>query len=154
VIDIFAGVQGRDSGAVAADIDQLVAKERASSPAGSSSVVRGEVQTMHASFQGSILGSISAVLSVYASMVINFQSWIDPSIIISGSPGAMAGMAWMLFATGTTISVPASTGAIMCIGIATANSISVVSFARDRLDEGASPLRAAFDAGKTRFRPV
>jgi multidrug efflux pump subunit AcrB len=154
VIDIFAGVQGRDLGAVAADIDQLVAKERASLPAGSSLVVRGEVQTMHASFQGLILGLILAVLLVYALMVINFQSWIDPLIIISGLPGAMAGMAWMLFATGTTISVPALTGAIMCIGIATANSILVVSFARDRLDEGASPLRAAFDAGKTRFRPV
>nr|WP_233175450.1 efflux RND transporter permease subunit [Dyella sp. ASV24] len=154
VIDIFAGVQGRDLGAVAADVDQLVSKARASLPAGSSLVVRGEVQTMHASFQGLMLGLILAVLLVYALMVINFQSWIDPLIIISGLPGAMAGMAWMLFVTRTTISVPALTGAIMCIGIATANSILVVSFARDRLVEGASPMRAAFDAGKTRFRPV
>ncbi|PXV55882.1 Multidrug efflux pump subunit AcrB [Dyella jiangningensis] len=154
VIDIFAGVQGRDLGAVAADVDQLVAKARASLPAGSSLVVRGEVQTMHASFQGLMLGLILAVLLVYALMVINFQSWMDPLIIISGLPGAMAGMAWMLFVTRTTISVPALTGAIMCIGIATANSILVVSFARDRLAEGATPLRAAFDAGKTRFRPV
>ena len=109
---------------------------------------------MHASFQGLMLGLILAVLLVYALMVINFQSWMDPLIIISGLPGAMAGMAWMLFVTRTTISVPALTGAIMCIGIATANSILVVSFARDRLAEGATPLRAAFDAGKTRFRPV
>ncbi len=154
VIDIFAGVQGRDLGAVAADVDKLVAKARASLPAGSSLVVRGEVQTMHASFQGLMLGLVLAVLLVYALMVVNFQSWIDPLVIISGLPGAMAGMAWMLFVTRTTISVPALTGAIMCIGIATANSILVVSFARDRLREGASPLRAAYDAGKTRFRPV
>jgi multidrug efflux pump subunit AcrB len=154
VIDIFAGVQGRDLGAVAGDIDRLVAMARAHLPAGSSISVRGEVQTMQSSFQGLLLGLTFAVLLVYALMVVNFQSWIDPLVIISGLPGALAGMAWMLFITRTTISVPALTGSIMCIGIATANSILVVSFARDRLDEGASPLQAAFDAGSGRFRPV
>jgi multidrug efflux pump subunit AcrB len=154
VIDIFAGVQGRDLGAVAGDIDRLVATAKAHLPAGSSIAVRGEVQTMQSSFKGLLLGLAFAVLLVYALMVVNFQSWTDPLIIISGLPGALAGMAWILFVTRTTISVPALTGAIMCIGIATANSILVVSFARDRIDEGAAPLQAAFDAGSTRFRPV
>ena len=154
VIDIFGGIQGRDLGDVAADVDRLVAGARAKLPPGSSIVVRGEVQTMQSSFQGLLLGLAFAVLLVYALMVVNFQSWTDPLIIISGLPGALAGMAWMLFVTRTTISVPALTGAIMCIGIATANSILVVSFARDRMNEGASPLQAAFDAGSTRFRPV
>jgi multidrug efflux pump subunit AcrB len=154
VIDIFAGVQGRDLGAVAGDIDRLVATAKAHLPAGSSIAVRGEVQTMESSFKGLMLGLAFAVLLVYALMVVNFQSWTDPLIIISGLPGALAGMAWMLFVTRTTISVPALTGAIMCIGIATANSILVVSFARDRLQQGATALQAAFDAGSTRFRPV
>jgi multidrug efflux pump subunit AcrB len=154
VIDIFAGVQGRDLGAVAGDIDRLVATAKAHLPAGSSIAVRGEVQTMQSSFKGLMLGLAFAVLLVYALMVVNFQSWTDPLIIISGLPGALAGMAWMLFVTRTTISVPALTGAIMCIGIATANSILVVSFARDRLQQGATALQAAFDAGSTRFRPV
>lgn len=154
VIDIFAGVQGRDLGAVAGDLDQLVAQARAHLPKGSSIVVRGEVQTMQSSFQGLLLGLAFAVLLVYALMVVNFQSWVDPLIIISGLPGALAGITWMLFVTRTTISVPALTGAIMCIGIATANSILVVSFARERLGQGASPLEAAFDAGSARFRPV
>jgi multidrug efflux pump subunit AcrB len=154
VIDIFAGVQGRDLGAVATDIDRLVATAKAHLPAGSSIAVRGEVQTMQSSFKGLLLGLAFAVLLVYALMVVNFQSWTDPLIIISGLPGALAGMAWVLFVTRTTISVPALTGAIMCIGIATANSILVISFARDRINEGATPLQAAFDAGSTRFRPV
>ena len=154
VIDIFAGVQGRDLGAVAGDIDRLVAQAAKRLPASSSIAVRGEVQTMQSSFQGLLLGLAFAVLLVYALMVVNFQSWIDPLVIISGLPGALAGIAWMLFVTRTTVSVPALTGAIMCIGIATANSILVVSFARDRLGEGASPLEAAFDAGNSRFRPV
>lgn len=154
VIDIFAGVQGRDLGAVATDIDRLVTQARAHLPAGSSIAVRGEVQTMRSSFSGLLLGLAFAVLLVYALMVVNFQSWTDPLIIISGLPGALAGMTWVLFVTRTTISVPALTGAIMCIGIATANSILVVSFARDRLQQGATPLQAGFDAGSTRFRPV
>ncbi|MHA6203577.1 efflux RND transporter permease subunit [Dyella soli] len=154
VIDVFAGVQGRDLGAVAGDIDRLVAQAKEQLPPGSGIVVRGEVQTMQSSFQGLMLGLMFAVLLVYALMVVNFQSWTDPLVIISGLPGALAGIAWMLFVTRTTVSVPALTGAIMCIGIATANSILVVSFARDRLNEGASPQQAAFDAGSTRFRPV
>ncbi|GAB2809814.1 efflux RND transporter permease subunit [Dyella kyungheensis] len=154
VIDIFAGVQGRDLGSVAGDIDRLVAGVKGHLPAGSSIAVRGEVQTMQSSFKGLLLGLAFAVLLVYALMVVNFQSWTDPLIIISGLPGALAGMAWMLFVTRTTISVPALTGAIMCIGIATANSILVISFARDRIRDGATPLQAAFDAGSTRFRPV
>ncbi|HVI55258.1 MAG TPA: efflux RND transporter permease subunit [Luteibacter sp.] len=154
VIDVFAGVQGRDLGAVAADVDRLVTQARAQLPAGSSITVRGEVQTMQASFSGLLLGLAFAVLLVYALMVVNFQSWTDPLVIIGGLPGALAGMAWILFVTRTTVSVPALTGAIMCIGIATANSILVVSFARDRLHDGAHPVEAAFDAGSTRFRPV
>ena len=123
-------------------------------PAGSSIAVRGVVQTMQSSFQGLLLGLLFAVMLVYALMVVNFQSWVDPLVIISGLPGALAGITWMLYVTHTTVSVPALTGAIMCVGIATANSILVVSFARERLAAGATPLQAAFEAGGTRFRPV
>lgn len=154
VIDIFAGVQGRDLGSVASDVQTLVKQADTRLPAGSSIVVRGVVQTMQSSFQGLLLGLLFAVLLVYALMVVNFQSWVDPLVIISGLPGALAGIAWMLYVTHTTVSVPALTGAIMCVGIATANSILVVSFARERLAAGATPLEAAFDAGGTRFRPV
>lgn len=154
VIDVFAGVQGRDLGAVAGDIDRLVKQAQAQLPPGSSMAVRGEVQTMQSSFSGLLAGLLFAVLLVYALMVIHFQSWSDPMIILSGLPGALAGMIWMLFVTRTTVSVPALTGAIMCIGIATANSILVVSFARDCLARGAAPSQAAFDAGASRFRPV
>src|SRR5216684_2542326 len=137
VIDIFGSVQGRGS-----------------LPAGSSIVVRGQVQTMQSSFIGLLTGLTFAVLLVYLLMVINFQSWLDPMIIISGLPAALVGIVWMLFVTGTTVSVPALTGTIMCIGIATANSILVVSFARESLEQGTEPLRAALDAGLGRFRPV
>jgi multidrug efflux pump subunit AcrB len=154
VIDIFGGVQGRDLGSVAGDIGALVAQAKSQLPPGSSIVVRGEVQTMQSSFSGLLTGLAFAVLLVYALMVVNFQSWIDPLIIISGLPGALAGICWMLFVTGTTLSVPALTGAIMCIGIATANSILVISFARERLAAGSAPLLAAFEAGSSRFRPV
>jgi multidrug efflux pump subunit AcrB len=154
VIDIFGGVQGRDLGSVAGDIGALVAQARQQLPPGSSIAVRGEVQTMQSSFSGLLTGLAFAVLLVYALMVVNFQSWIDPLIIISGLPGALAGICWMLFVTGTTISVPALTGAIMCIGIATANSILVITFARERLAAGSAPLQAALEAGRSRFRPV
>jgi multidrug efflux pump subunit AcrB len=154
VIDIFAGVQGRDLGAVAGDISRLVKQASAGLGGGSSIEIRGEVQTMQSSFQGLMFGLLFAVGLVYALMVVNFQSWIDPLVIICALPGALAGIAWMLFVTGTTVSVPALTGSIMCIGIATANSILVVSFARERLAAGASALEAAFDAGSSRFRPV
>ena len=154
VIDIFGSVQGRDLGGVAREITGLVDQARGSLPAGSSIVVRGQVQTMQSSFIGLLTGLTFAVLLVYLLMVINFQSWLDPMIIISGLPAALVGIVWMLFVTGTTVSVPALTGTIMCIGIATANSILVVSFARESLAQGTEPLRAALDAGLGRFRPV
>jgi multidrug efflux pump subunit AcrB len=154
VIDIFGSVQGRDLGGVAHDITGIVDQTRGHLPAGSSIVLRGQVQTMQSSFTGLVTGLAFAVLLVYLLMVINFQSWIDPLIIISGLPAALVGIVWMLFITGTTVSVPALTGTIMCIGIATANSILVVSFARSSLTQGLEPLRAAFEAGTSRFRPV
>jgi multidrug efflux pump subunit AcrB len=154
VIDIFGTTQGRDLGGVARDVTRIVDGMRSSLPSGSSIVIRGQVQTMQTSFSGLLGGMALAVVLVYLLMVVNFQSWIDPMIILSGLPGAMAGIAWMLFVTGTTVSVPALTGAIMCIGIATANSILVVSFGRQRLAEGVEPMRAAFEAGAGRFRPV
>ena len=154
VIDIFGSVQGRDLGGVAREITGFVDQARGSLPAGSSIVMRGQVQTMQSSFSGLLTGLVFAVLLVYLLMVINFQSWIDPLIIISGLPAALVGIVWMLFVTGTTVSVPALTGTIMCIGIATANSILVVSFARDLLEQGREPLRAGLEAGLGRFRPV
>src|SRR5882757_9468811 len=154
VVDVFGSVQGRDLGGVAHDITRIVDQTRGHLPAGSSIVLRGQVQTMQSSFLGLMTGLAFAVLLVYLLMVINFQSWIDPLIIISGLPAALVGIVWMLFITGTTVSVPALTGTIMCIGIATANSILVVSFARSSLTQGIEPLRAAFEAGISRFRPV
>jgi len=112
------------------------------------------VQTMTASYTGLAIGFVGAIVLVYLLIVVNFQSWTDPFIIITALPSAVAGIAWMLLITGTTLSVPALTGAIMCMGVATANSILVVSFARDRLAQGATALQAAHDAGFTRFRPV
>ncbi len=123
-------------------------------PRGSLLVVRGQVQTMHSSFRGLAFGLVFAVVLVYLLIVVNFQSWVDPFIIISGLPGALAGIAWMLFLTGTTLSVPALMGAIMCIGVATANSILVVTFAREQLAEHGDAFRAALEAGRTRLRPV
>ncbi|NUA28116.1 efflux RND transporter permease subunit [Cupriavidus basilensis] len=154
VIDIFGSVRGRDLGAVAGDIGRIVDAARKTLPPGSELVVRGQVQTMHASFAGLLGGLAIAVVLVYLLMVVNFQSWLDPLAIIGGLPGALAGMAWMLFVTRTTISVPALTGAIMCIGIATANSILVVSLARELRAAGVAPLEAALQAGIGRFRPV
>ncbi|SDR55521.1 RND family efflux transporter, MFP subunit [Paraburkholderia fungorum] len=153
-IDLYVSVEGRDLGSVAAEIDRLVDKARASLPRGTDLVVRGQVETMRSSFVGLGVGVAVAVVLVYLLMVINFQSWIDPLIIISGLPAAIAGIIWMLFATRTHLSVPALTGAIMTVGVATANSILVVAFARERLMSGATPLRAALDAGATRVRPV
>ncbi|AQH00764.1 RND transporter [Burkholderia sp. KK1] len=154
VLDIFASTQYRDLGGVASDVTKLVDAERAHLPPGSSIVIRGQVQSMSESFAGLGLGLVFAIALVYLLMVVNFQSWIDPLIIISGLPGSMAGIAWMLFVTQTTLSVPALTGAILCIGIATANSILVINTARDALLGGAPPLAAALDAGFNRFRPV
>ena len=154
VIDIYGSVQGRDLGGVASDVSRIVDAAKANLPRGARVVIRGQVQTMQSSFSGLLEGIAFAVLLVYLLMVINFQSWIDPLVIICGLPGAMAGIVWMLFLTHTTLSVPALTGAMMCIGVATANSILVVSFARERLAQGMAPLQAALAAGAGRFRPV
>ncbi|NLP62914.1 efflux RND transporter permease subunit [Paraburkholderia sacchari] len=154
VLDIFASTQGRDLGGVASDVAKLVDAARAQLPPGSSIVVRGQVQSMNASFSGLALGLVFAIALVYLLMVVNFQSWLDPLIIISGLPSSIAGIAWMLFVTQTTLSVPALTGTILCIGIATANSILVINAARESLAGGMAPLAAALDAGFNRFRPV
>lgn len=154
VLDLFGSVRGRDLGAVAADVQHVVDSVRQTLPAGSRIVLRGQVQTMHASFAGLLAGLAAAIVLVYLLMVVNFQSWLDPLAIVGALPVALSDMTWMLFATHTTISVPALTGAIMCVGIATANSILVVSRARELLSEGRSAAQAAFEAGIGRFRPV
>jgi multidrug efflux pump subunit AcrB len=154
VIDIFGAVQDRDLGAVAKEIEKAIASLDGKLPKGTHIVARGQMQTMTSSYTGLLIGLSGAILLVYLLIVINFQSWLDPFIIITALPAALAGIAWMLLITGTTLSVPALTGAIMCMGVATANSILVVSFARSRMSEGATAWQAALDAGFTRFRPV
>ena len=154
-IDIYATAQDRDLGAVASDVQKLVDEAHKDLPRGSSIIIRGQVQTMNASYTGLYGGLAFAVLLVYLLIVVNFQSWTDAFIIITALPAALAGIVWMLFLTKTTLSVPALTGAIMCVGVATANSILVVSFARDRMQElGGDARSAALEAGFTRFRPV
>ncbi len=152
--DVYATTQGRDLGAVAGDIQKVIDGEKAGLPTGSSITLRGQVQTMNSAFSGLIFGLIGAIALIYLLIVVNFQSWVDPAVIVSALPAALAGIVWMLFATHTPLSVPALTGAIMCMGVATANSVLVVSFARDRLAETGDALRAAAEAGATRFRPV
>ncbi|MDQ2927496.1 MAG: efflux RND transporter permease subunit [Pseudomonadota bacterium] len=154
VVDIFASVQGTDLAGVATRVQALVDEVRPQLPHGSEIVLRGQVKTMQVSFVGLGVGLAMAIVLVYLLVVVNFQSWIDAFVIIAALPAALAGIAWMLFITGTTLSVPALTGAIMTMGVATANSILLVSFARQRRDEGASPTIAAQDAGATRIRPV
>jgi multidrug efflux pump subunit AcrB len=154
VVDIFGAVQGRDLGGVASEIRRIVAASEKQLPRGSQVFVRGQIETMDASFRGLLGGLVLAVVLVYLLIVVNFQSWLDPFIIISALPAALAGIVWMLFLTGTTTSVPALTGAIMCVGVATANSILVVSFAKDEIAKGRSPVEAARGAGVARFRPV
>jgi len=154
IIDLFGAVQDRDLGSISKEINARIADWDGKLPRGTHIVVRGQVQTMIASYTGLGIGLVGAIVLVYLLIVVNFQSWLDPFIIITALPAAIAGIAWMLLVTGTTLSVPALTGAIMCMGVATANSILVVSFARDRMLEGASALQAALDAGFTRFRPV
>jgi multidrug efflux pump subunit AcrB len=153
-IDVFVGVQGTDLASVAAQVQTLVDEARTKLPRGSQITLRGQVQTMQASFVGLGVGLAMAIVLVYLLIVVNFQSWIDAMIIVAALPAALAGIAWMLFISGTTLSVPALTGAIMTMGVATANSILLVSFARQRQQEGASPALAARDAGATRIRPV
>ena len=153
VVDVFASVDGRDLGGVADDIERVVAPFR-SHFSGGEIEVRGQVQTMQSSFQGLSLGLVMSVILVYLLIVVNFQSWLDPFIIITALPGALAGILWILFITHTTLSVPALTGAVMSMGVATANSILLISFARERMDEGMDPMMAAVEAGYTRMRPV
>jgi CzcA family heavy metal efflux pump len=154
VIDIYGAAAGRNLGDLSRDINKTVNASRHNLPRGSQLIVRGQIATMVSSFVGLLAGLVFAILLVYLLIVVNFQSWLDPFIIITALPAALAGIVWMLFVTHTTISVPALTGAIMCMGVATANSILVVSFAREQLDEGKSPAEAAAEAGFTRFRPV
>lgn len=153
-IDVYVGVQGTDLASVAGKVQALVDEIRPKLPRGSQLVLRGQVQTMQASFIGLGVGLAMAIVLVYLLIVVNFQSWIDALIIVAALPAALAGIAWMLFITGTTLSVPALTGAIMTMGVATANSILLVSFARQRQQEGVPALSAALEAGATRIRPV
>jgi multidrug efflux pump subunit AcrB len=154
VIDVYASVQGRDLGGVSGDVNRVLRDYQPQLPRGSQLVVRGQVQTMNSSFAGLGIGLLGAIVLVYLLIVVNFQSWTDPFIIISALPAAVAGIAWILLITQTTLSVPALTGAIMCMGVATANSILVVSFARQRMDAGESAIESALQAGFTRLRPV
>ena len=154
VVDVYASTQDRDLGAVSADTNKVLKSFEKQLPRGTHIVVRGQVVTMRNSFIGLGLGLIGAILLVYLLIVINFQSWLDPFIIIAALPGALAGICWFLLLTRTTLSVPSLTGAVMCMGVATANSILMVSFAREQMDEGIPAVQAAVAAGYTRVRPV
>ncbi len=154
VIDIFATPAGRDLGAVASDIRQVLDELKAEAPKGATVTLRGQYATMNNAFSGLGYGLLGAIVLIYLLIVVNFQSWLDPFVIVTALPGALAGIIWILFITGTTLSVPALTGAIMCMGVATANAILVVSFARERLAELGDATAAALEAGLTRFRPV
>ncbi|KVD01002.1 efflux RND transporter permease subunit [Burkholderia ubonensis] len=154
VVDLYVSVENRDLGSVASRIDDIIAQAKPALPRGTQLALRGQTETMRSSYIGLGAGVAMAIVLVYLLIVVNFQSWLDPLIIISAMPAALAGIAWMLFVTGTHLSVPALTGAIMTMGVATANSILVVAFARQRLEAGATPLAAALEAGATRIRPV
>ncbi|WP_404476343.1 efflux RND transporter permease subunit [Novosphingobium sp. BL-52-GroH] len=154
VIDVYATTQGRDLGGVAADVQKAIQSLEKEQPKGASVTIRGQYQTMTTAFSGLGFGLLGAIFLIYLLIVVNFQSWVDPFVIITALPAALAGIVWMLFATGTTLSVPALTGAIMCMGVATANSILVVNFAREQLAESGDAIHAAIQAGLVRFRPV
>jgi multidrug efflux pump subunit AcrB len=154
VVDIFGGISKRDLGGVISDIKPIIAQAQKTLPRGTSIMLRGQALTMNSSFIGLGIGLIAAVALIYLLLVVNFQSWLDPFIILTALTGALAGVIWGLYVTGTTLSVPAMMGAIMCMGVATANSVLVVTFARQRLDDGLDPLHAAWEAGTTRLRPV
>jgi CzcA family heavy metal efflux pump len=154
MVQIFATTQGRDLGGVATDVRAAIADTAKEVPKGSSVVLLGQVQTMNSAFAGLLFGLLAAIVLIYLLIVVNFQSWSDPFVIITALPAALAGIVWMLFSTGTTLSVPALTGAIMCMGVATANSVLVISFARERYEELGDPVAAAIEAGFVRFRPV
>ena len=154
MVQINATTQDTDLGSVAKEVRRVIAETEADLPKGTKVVLLGQVRTMEKAFSGLLWGLLAAVVLIYFLIVVNFQSWRDPLVIISALPSALAGIVWMLFATRTTLSVPALTGAIMCMGVATANSVLVISFARERLEEWGDPLAAALDAGFVRFRPV
>jgi multidrug efflux pump subunit AcrB len=154
VYEVYANVQGRDLGGVSTDVQRVVDDLRPSLPRGSTIAVRGQVESMNGSFTGLAAGLGFAVLLVYLLMVVNFQSWLDPFIILTALPGALAGILWMLYTTRTTLSVPALMGAIMCIGVATSNSILLITFANDQRRAGLDARSAALSAGATRLRPV
>jgi multidrug efflux pump subunit AcrB len=154
VFDVYANIDRRDLGAVGDAVEKLVDKASTKLPRGTSIVVRGQYLTMQTSFFRLGIGIIFAVVLVYLLMAVNFQSWLDPFIILMALPGAMAGIVWMLFLTQTTFSVPSLMGSIMCIGVATANSILMVVFANDMREEGMDSRSAALAAGHTRIRPV
>jgi multidrug efflux pump subunit AcrB len=154
VVDIYAAVRGRDLGAVGREVTRIVDANRKSLPRGSFIIIRGQLQTMRTSYLGLLGGLVFSVVLVYLLIVVNFQSWLDPFIIITALPAALAGIVGFLFLTHTTLSVPALMGAVMCMGVGTANSILVVSFAKERLLHHGDPIEAAIEAGVTRFRPV
>jgi multidrug efflux pump subunit AcrB len=152
--DIYSTTQGRDLGAVAGSIRKVLDAAARDRPRGSTVTLRGQVETMHTAFSGLFFGLAEAIVLIYLLIVVNFQSWADPFVIVSALPSALAGIVWMLFTTNTPLSVPALTGAIMCMGVATANSVLVVSFAREQLAATGDAVKAALNAGVTRFRPV
>ena len=154
VVQVYATAQGRDLGGLAADVQQLLDATASIVPKGSSVVLLGQVKTMNSAFKGLLFGLLAAIVLIYLLAVVNFQSWSDPFVIVSALPAALAGIVWILFSTETTLSVPALTGAIMCVGVATANSVLVISFARERYQVGGDPIAAALEAGFVRFRPV
>jgi multidrug efflux pump subunit AcrB len=154
MVDIYATTQGRDLGAVSADIQKIVAQNNKDKPKGSIVALVGQTATMNSAYSGLLFGLLGAIVLIYFLIVINFQSWSDPFVIITALPAALAGIVWMLFATHTTLSVPALTGAIMCMGVATANSVLVISFAREKLNEIGDATQAALEAGFVRLRPV
>jgi multidrug efflux pump subunit AcrB len=154
MIQIYATTQGRDLGAVANEVQDLVSASIKDVPKGAQVVLVGQVRTMNSAFAGLLFGLLGAIVLIYLLIVVNFQSWSDPFVIVTALPAALAGIVWTLFATQTTLSVPALTGAIMCMGVATANSVLVISFARERLAQIGDPIEAALEAGFVRFRPV
>ena len=154
IVQIYATPQGRDLGAVADDIGKVLRETAGSVPKGGTVAMLGQVQTMNGAFSGLLFGLVGAILLIYLLIVVNFQSWADPVVIVSALPAGLAGIVWMLFVSHTTLSVPALTGAIMCMGVATANSVLVISFARERYAAHGDPVAAALDAGFVRFRPV
>src|SRR6185437_2093693 len=154
VLDIYGSTQVTALGFIATQVNRILEETRKDVPRATQVTVRGQVKTMTDSFNGLLLGLLGAVVLVYLLIVVNFQSWLDPFIIITALPAALAGIVWMLFLSHTTVSVPALTGAIMCMGVATANSVLVVSFARERMNAGDDAFTAASKAGFARFRPV